>query len=125
LLQPWFLPQRIAFAIHGLLPKDCWNKMRYVFDDYGCLICGKGVDYHSNGMCHKCYATTRGKILKSVRRRAADGRRPRLDLELFRQEKLAKKLLARFAINGMVVPQKPRFLTATNPVYEALASRFD
>ena len=67
LLQPWFLPRRVTFAIHGLVPVDFWKKMRNVFDDYGCLICGAGSNYHSNGMCRPCNTRTRKKVLSSAR----------------------------------------------------------
>jgi hypothetical protein len=127
LLQPWFLPRRIAFAIHTLIPTDFRNKMRHFFDDYGCLICEKEYDYHSNGMCMLCYARTRKKLLLSVRRHAGRGKKLRLDLELFRQEKLAKKLLGRFSIGGPTMLKKRRFdrIRETNPVFEALAARFE
>src|SRR5580698_9206124 len=102
LLQPWFLPRRVSFAIHRLVPKDFWRKMRYVFDDYGCLICGTEAGYHSNGLCHQCYERTRKKVLFSTRRHVGRKRKGRLDLELFRQQKLARNLLP-------VTRLKPRF----------------
>src|SRR5271170_2629928 len=61
LLQPWFLPQRTTLAIHRLVPVDFWKKMRNVFDDYGCIVCGTESNYHSNGMCRSCYRRTREK----------------------------------------------------------------
>jgi hypothetical protein len=61
-----------------------------------------------------------------VTRHAARGRRLRLDLELFRQEKLAKKLLSRFAADGATSRKNPRLgIVQNNPVYEALAARLD
>ncbi len=127
MLQPWFLPQRVAFAIHSLVPPDFWDKMRHFFDDYGCIICEKESEYHSNGMCKPCYDRTRKKLLLSVKRHAGRGKRLRLDLELFRQEKLAKKLLARFSVRGPAVFKKWRFDLGrqTNPVYVALAARHE
>ncbi len=124
LLRPWFLPKRVTFAIHGLVPPDFWNKMRNFFDDYGCMICGKESEYHSNGMCKGCYEETRRKLLRSVKRRLGHQSNRRLDLELFRQEKIAKKLLGRFCRvarpskkHGIDVPRQ------SNPVYEALCAR--
>jgi hypothetical protein len=126
LLQPWFLPQRSTLAIHRLVPVDFWKKMRNVFDDYGCLICGAESHYHSNGMCSSCYGRTREKVLSSARRHSGRGRRLRLDLELFRQEKLARKLLARFAVEGATSPKKRRIeIIHNNPVYEALAAKLE
>jgi DNA-directed RNA polymerase subunit RPC12/RpoP len=126
LFQPWFLPQRVAVSIHGLIPVDFRKKMRHFFDDYGCMICGTEVEYHSNGMCQSCHHRTHKRLLLSVKRHAQRGERRRLDLELFSQEKLAKKLLARFVLEGAATSKKPRLepLRHSNPVYEALASRF-
>jgi hypothetical protein len=126
LLQPWFLPQRVAFSIHAMVPVDFYKKMRYVFEDYGCLICETESNYHSNGMCQNCNARTRQKILLSLRRRGRQGGQPRLDLELFRQQKIAKKLLSRFVGVGQTAPRKPHHgVKQNNPVYEALAYRVD
>lgn len=126
LLQPWFLPRRVTFAIHGLVPVDFWKKMRNVFDDYGCLICGAGSNYHSNGMCRSCNTRTREKVLSSALRHAGRGRKLRLDLELFRQEQLAKKLLGRFAPDSATFAKNRRIgIVLNNPVYEALAARLE
>ena len=125
LLQPWFLPRRVTFAIHGLVPVDFWKKMRNVFDDYGCLICGAGSNYHSNGMCRSCNTRTREKVLSSALRHAGRGRKLRLDLELFRQD-AAKKLLGRFAPDGATFAKNRRIgIVLNNPVYEALAARLE
>ena len=40
-LQPWFLPLKTASEIRALLPADHRHKMRFYFEDYGCLKCGK------------------------------------------------------------------------------------
>ena len=126
LLQPWFLPKKIAFAIHAMVPVDYYNKMRYVFEDYGCLICRTESNYHSNGLCLKCRSRTDKKILFSLRRRGRQGGAPRLDLALFRQQKLAQKLLSRFVAEGQNAPRRPHHgIAQNNPVYEALAYRLD
>jgi hypothetical protein len=126
LFQPWFVPQHIAYAIHGLVPPLFWRKMRYFFDDYGCLICGVESGYHSNGMCGVCYPRIRKKMMLSVKRRSRSNPRQRLDLVLFRQEKLAGKLLGRFSRGR----RRGRGARRTepercNPVYEALSARFE
>jgi len=124
LFQPWFLPQRVTFAIHSLVPPDFWNKMRNFFDDYGCMICEKDFDYHSNGMCKSCFDKTRKKLLMSVKRRLGRERHKRLDLELFRQEKLAKRLLKPFASSAGPRQRRSADIHRTaNPVYEALVGR--
>src|SRR5438477_12164310 len=54
-LQPWFLSLKTANEIRVLLPTDHRHKMRFYFEDYGCLKCGKkGVRYGSNAMCKPC-----------------------------------------------------------------------
>jgi hypothetical protein len=124
LFQPWFLPQRITFAIHGMVPRDFWNKMRNFFDDYGCMICRAESDYHSNGMCRRCYVKTRMKLIQSVKRRSKSEPNRPFALALFRQEKLAKKLLgpyvrrSRTSSKGVYIDVPGR----NNPVYEALGA---
>jgi hypothetical protein len=39
-LQPWFLDRRACCAIKRLIPPVHLSKMRYYFEDYGCLRCG-------------------------------------------------------------------------------------
>ena len=64
-LQPWFLPKPLSWKIRRMLPNDYWRKMRYYFDDYGCLRCGrKSVPYGVNGFCRVC----RELILHTPRR---------------------------------------------------------
>jgi hypothetical protein len=126
LFQPWFLPQHIAFTIRGLVPKHFWNKMRYFFDDYGCMICGTELRYHSNGMCRICYARIRKKMMLSVKRRSRSDSHHRLDLVLFRQTKLARKLLAGFSHGRKRHPKARRTEPErSNPVYEALSARLE
>ena len=51
-LQPWFLPVEVYRAIRRVLPYIHLFKMRYYFEDYGCLKCGKkNALYQSNGFC--------------------------------------------------------------------------
>jgi hypothetical protein len=127
LLQPWFLPQRIAFAIHSMVPPEFWNKMRYYFDDYGCMVCKAETGYHSNGMCKRCSEVVRKKLAASLGRRTERRVEPRLDLALFRQEKAAKKLLKQFSVRGPGSSQKRsiEIPARNNPVYEALVARLE
>ena len=126
LFQPWFLPRRVAYAVHAIVPRDFWRKMRYFFEDYGCMICGKESEYHSNGMCATCADRTRRKLAQSVKRRVKDASKLPLDLELFRQQKLARKLLEEFRLPSERIEQGC-FVTGSlaNPVYEALCTRRD
>jgi hypothetical protein len=126
LLQPWFLPKRVAFAMHSLVPHSFWQRMRNAFDDYGCLICETKSHYHSNGMCRLCYQKTRKRILVSARYHAARHRNARLDLELFRQQNLAKSLLRNFANPEKRLRSSRKIkITKSNPVYEALAAKME
>ena len=69
-LQPWFLPLPAAIAIRKLLPKLQHHKMRFYFDDYGCIICRKKtVRYGHNGMCVSCGESIKLKIMFAVKRR--------------------------------------------------------
>ncbi len=126
LFQPWFLPRHVAVTIHGLVPKHFWNKMRYFFDDYGCMICGTESGYHSNGMCRICQARIRKKMMLSVKRRSRSDPHHRLDLVLFRQEKLARNLLGRFSHRRKRNPKARRTEPERgNPVYDALSARLE
>lgn len=127
LLQPWFLPRDVAYAINDMITPDYRNKMRYFFEDHGCMICRNETNYRSNGMCHSCFRKIQQKILASVRRHVAAKKGRRLDLQLFNQEKLAKKLLARYVPARPEVPRglNVRMPGRSNPVYEALCTRFD
>ena len=124
LLQPWFLPPRVALAINALVPRDFWKKMRYFFDDYGCMICGKESGYHSNGMCKSCHDKIQKKLVQSVKRRLKSEPKQRLELVLFRQEKLAKRLLGRYSHRSRASSQRQGTIVPlqNNPVYEALGA---
>jgi hypothetical protein len=69
-LQPWFLPLKAAISLREFLPGDHRHKMRFYFDDYGCLKCGKkNVRYGSNAMCKACVQQVKLKMLWAIRRR--------------------------------------------------------
>jgi hypothetical protein len=124
LLQPWFLPKKIADAIRGMIPESFHRKMRFYFEDYGCMLCGRESLHHSNGMCHPCYQKVLSRMKKSIKRRIREESGQRLDLVLFRQQKLAKKLLKGFA-PGNTVPSGRLTLQIyrpVNPVYEAFSA---
>lgn len=127
LLQPWFLPKRLADAIRGIVPTAFYNKMRYYFDDYGCVICGKETEHHSNGMCVTCYQRVLSRMKKSVKRRARPKANQRLDLLLFRQQKLAKNLLKGLAPINKAPAEKLtlQMYRPSNPVYEAFSAHHE
>jgi hypothetical protein len=69
-LQPWFLPKDISLQIRMLLPHIQLTKMRYYFDDHGCLRCERrDVLYGSCGLCESCSATVRRRLQTCLKKR--------------------------------------------------------
>ena len=69
-LQPWFLSQRTAFAIRRILPPEHRHKMKFFFDDYGCMRCDKKkVTYGSNALCKRCMQQVKLKMFFAIKRR--------------------------------------------------------
>lgn len=84
-LQPWFLNKKCASAIRSLVPEAFVHKMRFYFDDWGCLVCrSKKRRYAANGMCHICSTRIQKRMLWCLQRRdiqnarLADGLHPTL-----------------------------------------------
>lgn len=72
-LQPWFLPRDVYIQIRRVLPSAHLSKMRYYFEDYGCLKCGvRDSLYGSNGFCEKCGVLIRGRVTRALKRRLRD-----------------------------------------------------
>lgn len=94
-LQPWFLPLKTAIAIRTLLPRDHRHKMRFYFEDYGCLQCGKKqVRYGSNGMCKPCVQSVKLKMIFAIQRRWKATNPGEFVPQTFRRAAIAQKLLA-------------------------------
>jgi hypothetical protein len=69
-LQPWYLPLKTCIAIRNLLPSQQYYKMKFYFEDYGCMICAKKrVKYEANGMCKPCHQRVKLRILFAIKRR--------------------------------------------------------
>jgi hypothetical protein len=69
-LQPWFLPKPTYLTLRRLLPSSQLAKMRYYFEDYGCLKCGgRNGLYASNGMCNGCSIIVRSRVVLCLARR--------------------------------------------------------
>lgn len=69
-LQPWFRSKAEYVAIRRILPPSQMLKMRYYFEDYGCLKCGKlNAIYSSNGLCRGCSIIDRARVVLSLKRR--------------------------------------------------------
>ena len=70
-LQPWFLDKKCSSAVRRLIPRICIRKMRFYFEDWGCLICRtKKRRYGSNGMCHICTTRIQKRLDGCLQRRA-------------------------------------------------------
>ena len=69
-MQPWFLPKATYLKIKKLLPSSQLTKMRYYFEDYGCLKCGSSQAlYGSNGMCAECSIVIRARVATCLKKR--------------------------------------------------------
>jgi|SRR5689334_20579053 hypothetical protein len=69
-LQPWFLSKPLYLKLRKLLPSSQLLKMRYYFEDYGCLRCGqRNKLYASNGMCKECSIVVRARVVLSLKKR--------------------------------------------------------
>src|ERR1700678_1417605 len=69
-LQPWFLPRSVAWQIRKILPSVHLAKMRYYFDDHGCLRCERpDFLYGSDGMCENCSVVVRRRLANCLEKR--------------------------------------------------------
>ena len=69
-LQPWFVSKDTFLAIRRLLPSAQLLRMKYYFEDYGCLRCGRSnVLYRANGFCKACSIVVRCRLILALRRR--------------------------------------------------------
>jgi hypothetical protein len=73
-LQPWFVPRETAETIRSLLPAIHFRKMRFYFDDWGCMKCEKkGVMYGANGMCSRCAQKVQHRVKACLEKRSVAG----------------------------------------------------
>lgn len=117
--QPWFLSKPVSKAILRLIPPEYIARMRWYFDDYGCLYCKrKKVLYQSNGFCIECGAMIRRRLVQTVKRREKKLRleSSRSAGSYFGPVQAAEDLLAD------LVPNKPR-LIASLPRFEVSHKR--
>jgi ribosomal protein L40E len=69
-LQPWFISKAEYAAIRRSVSPTQILKMRYYFDDYGCIRCGdRNAIYGSNGLCRKCSIVIRARLALALKRR--------------------------------------------------------
>jgi hypothetical protein len=71
-LLPWYLPKDVYLAVRRILPNIHISKMRYYFEDYGCMRCERrDVLYGTNGLCERCNVIVRWRLTQSLRKRLA------------------------------------------------------
>lgn len=121
LFQPWFLSIPVSKAILRLIPPEYIARMRWYFDDYGCLYCKRKKDrvmYQSNGFCIECGTMIRRRLVQTVKRRGKKLRleAPRTPNWYFDRVQAAEDLLADS------LPNKPR-LIASLPRFEVSRKR--
>src|SRR5258706_4041920 len=93
-LQPWFLPRALSRKIRSMVPNDYWRKMRYYFDDYGCLKCEqKSVPYGLNGLCRACYKLILHRIAFALGSRAKAAVKPQYSAQHLHRIAYAHQLL--------------------------------
>ena len=69
-LLPWYLPKDVYLAVRRVLPNIHIAKMRYYFDDYGCMRCErKDVLYRTNGLCERCNVIVRWRLKQCLKKR--------------------------------------------------------
>ena len=70
---PWFLPKHTYLAVRRILPNIHIAKMRYYFEDYGCMRCERrDVLYRTNGLCERCNTIVRWRLTQCLKKRLAD-----------------------------------------------------
>jgi hypothetical protein len=120
-LQPWFLPKRVARIVWGLVPADYRKRLHDYFDDYGCMRCSRlDVSYKSNAMCRSCYMKVFNRLQQSIARRSGD-RLPRgYGREIVRKAAQARKLLAEFSRKNSTSSRGRRFRSVrlSSPIVE-------
>lgn len=125
LLQPWFLPKRIALGITKLVPPDYRKRMRDYFIDFGCLRCGHTDRiYGANGMCEPCKNLTYARVVASGNRRLRD-RQPLLyGKEFVGHANRARKLLKGYRQRDSKSPPNVKSVQLLSPAIHVF-DRYD
>src|SRR4029077_10577592 len=104
-LQPWFLARDKAFAVRRILPPEHRHKMKFYFDDYGCMRCKRrNVTYGSNALCKLCMQEVKLKMFFAIKRRwtaASPDNLPRTFTRMADAQRLLRDLL-------VLSPNRPR-----------------
>ncbi len=73
-MQPWFLPKPLCWKVSNMLPHSYGLKIRYYFDDFGCIRCGqKTAACGFNRFCKVCPELVVNRIAFAVGRRQETG----------------------------------------------------
>ncbi len=112
-LQPWFLDPEHAAAIRSVVPDHFVHKMRFYFEDWGCLVCGsRKRRYGSNGMCHICITRILKRLVGSMKRRriCVESRLPSASTALMSEIARVRsaKMLLGDIVSGKWVPNRLR-----------------
>jgi hypothetical protein len=104
-LEPWFLDLETARAVQRIIPRKYSCRMRWFFDDFGCIRCkGKGSGYGGNGFCVNCRYTVVSCIARSIRKRSKnlnEERPPAVSRSGLRRIEVAERLLGDLAASGL------------------------
>ena len=69
-LQPWYMPKPVSSQLRKILPSIHLAKMRYYFDNHGCLRCERrDFLYGSNGICENCSVVVRRRLANCLEKR--------------------------------------------------------
>jgi len=69
-LQPWYMPKLVSLQMRKISPSIHLAKMRYHFDDHGCLRCERrDILYGSNGICENCSVIVRDRLANCLNKR--------------------------------------------------------
>lgn len=104
--QPWFLPKVVSKKILSLIPPGYRKRLRFYFDDYGCLMCDrKDIPFRALGFCENCHSLITRRMYRSMKRHRSELRSTRSSPRIrwyIDQVTRAQELLADF------VPHKNR-----------------
>jgi hypothetical protein len=121
ILQPWFLPKRVARIIWGLVPADYRKRLHDYFDDYGCMRCSRlDATYRSNAMCEACMMLVYNRLQQSISRRSAGIPPRRYGKELVNKAAQARRLLSEFSNESYSSPRTARLRSVrlSSPIIE-------
>jgi ribosomal protein S14 len=121
LLEPWFLPFKATRVILSSLPPNYRRRLRDVFDDYGCLRCGRSdVVYASNGMCRQCLMLVVHRLRTCAMRRSKERTARRYGKEFMAKATQARKLLSDIRRDfGSIDRPARQSVKLRNPVLDA------